>query len=288
MDIIIQIFFNSIFIGSIYFLISIGFTLIYGILRVIHFAHVDVGVTGVFIFLLLNSNNFPVLLALLVAMIFTAVIGILVYQIGYKPFLKQNIPRLTPLVVSIGIALILQHLLLLKFGDVPYSIGILRSISTVKQLGGASFKYLYFIGFGVAVLLAVILSIIIKFSKFGRNMRAISEDYELALVLGVRPNSIIVRTFAFCSIFVFFGIFFIGLDTAIFARSGILPTIKGFTISIIGGVGSIWGTFLVAMGLSFFERIVGVFVTSGMKDIVVFIVLIGVLFIKPEGLVKRK
>jgi len=287
MDIIFQIIINSAFIGSIYFLVAIGFTLIYGLLRVIHFAHVDVGIVGVFLYIFLIAKNVSILNSLIISLIASSLLGLIIFIFFYKPFLRKQIPLLVPLIVSVGISIILQHVLLLYFGDKAYSLFFYKEIDGIRNFFGANYKSIHIIGI-VAAILILLTTYLLNFNKLGRSIRAIKEDKELATALGIQPNIVISLVFIIFSPVVFMAIFFTGIDTGIFVKAGTLLTIKGFTISVIGGIGSIPGAFVAAMTLSVIERIVGVYFSASLKDVVVFVILIVFLLINPKGIIKKQ
>jgi branched-chain amino acid transport system permease protein len=288
MDILVQILINSLFTGSIYFLIAIGFTLIYGLLRVIHFAHTDIAITGVFVYILLLAHNTSPILAVLFSIGSSALLGLMVFVALYKPFLRKNVPTLVPLIVSVGISIILQNLLLLKFGDAPYRLQLFNNnYDEIYTLLGANYKIVQVLGIALALLVALLSSLLLKRTKLGLSIRAVSDDKELSINYAIQPNRAIGFTFLIYSPVALLGVFLTGLDTGILVQSSTLITIKSFTISLIGGIGSISGVFVCAMLISLLERVVGIFVSSNLKDIIVFVILLMILLARPNGVLRK-
>lgn len=266
-------------------MIAVGFTLIYGLLRVIHFAHIDIAITCLFIYILLGEHNVTTVSSLLVSISFSAFFGLTVFIIVYKPFLRDKVPLLVPLIVSVGISIILQNMLLLIFGDAPYrpqAFGI--TYDEIYTVLGAHYKILQVLGIAVALLVAFLSSFLLKQTRLGFSIRAVSDDQELAINYGVHPNRVIGLTFLIYSPVALLGVFFTGLDTGILVQSGTLITIKSFTISLIGGIGSISGVFICAFLISLLERVTSIFISSTLQDIIVFAVLIIILLIRPKGI----
>ncbi|ACK42214.1 MULTISPECIES: branched-chain amino acid ABC transporter permease [Dictyoglomus] len=283
---ILQQIINGISLGSIYALIALGYTMVYGILRLINFAHGDIYMLGAFIgFFALGSWNMPFAFGLIVAMLLTAVIGILVEKLAYKPL--RNAPRISLLITAIGVSFFLENIMVLLVGATPrafpqkipteiYFIGEL--IITNKQI----------IILSVSILLMLFLQFIVNKTKIGRAMRAVSQDKEMAQMLGVNIDNVISFTFALGSALAAAGGVLVGMYfNKIEPYMGVMPGLKAFVAAVLGGIGIIPGAMLGGFIMGIAEVLVSGFISSTIRDAVAFVILIIILLIKPTGILGK-
>ena len=283
---VIQQIVNGLSLGSIYALIALGYTMVYGIVKLINFAHGDVMMVGAFTgwyaTTVLHLSFIP---ALLLAMIACAIIGVIIERIAYKPL--RNSTRIAALITAIGVSLFLEYggMLLVTAQVRTYPPVFPETIYTV---GGVVFKYGDIVMVVTSVVLMALLHIIVQFTKMGKAMRAVSFDNEAALLMGINTNNIISFTFAIGSALaaaagVLYGVYFNTIDPLM----GIIPGLKAFVAAVLGGIGIIPGAMVGGLTLGLVESIVSGFGASTWRDAVAFLILILVLIIKPSGLFGR-
>ncbi len=283
---ILQQIINGISLGSIYALIALGYTMVYGILRLINFAHGDIYMLGAFIgFFALGSWNMPFALGLIVAMLLTAIIGILVEKLAYKPL--RNAPRISLLITAIGVSFFLENIMVLLVGATPRAFPqkipteiyfISELIITNKQI----------IILSVSILLMLFLQFIVNKTKIGRAMRAVSQDKEMAQMLGVNIDNVISFTFALGSALAAAGGVLVGMYfNKIEPYMGVMPGLKAFVAAVLGGIGIIPGAMLGGFIMGIAEVFVSGFISSTIRDAVAFVILIIILLIKPTGILGK-
>lgn len=278
---------NGLALGSVYSLIALGYTMVYGIIKLINFAHGEIYMLGAYFgFYALTSWNLSLVPALLVSMALAAILGVVLERVAYKPL--RNAPRITALITAIGASLFLQSVAQFGFGAnfkpfpqvIPFKrIAIGPVFITNRQL----------IMFGVALTLMVVLHLIVQYSKLGKAMRAVSMDKEAAMLMGIDVDRIISFTFALGSALAAAGGILVGLYyNRIDPYMGMMPGIKGFTGAVLGGVGIIPGAVLGGFIMGTAENLVVAFGSSTFRDAVAFAILILVLLLKPTGLLGKR
>lgn len=274
---------NGLSLGSIYALIALGYTMVYGIIKLINFAHGDVMMVGAyagwFATTVLHMSFFP---ALLFAMVVCAIMGVVIERIAYKPL--RNASRIAALITAIGISLFLEY------GGMLAVTAQVRTYppvfpETVYSVGGVTFKYGDIIMVVTSVVLMVLLHFIVQYTKMGKAMRAVSFDKDAALLMGINVNNTISFTFAIGSALaaaagVLMGVYFNTIDPLM----GIIPGLKAFVAAVLGGIGIIPGAMVGGLTLGLIESIVSGLGASTWRDAVAFLILILVLIIKPSGL----
>lgn len=292
----IQQIINGLSLGSIYALIALGYTMVYGILRLINFAHGEVFMVGAYAGYYVaawlgierfqaTGQSFPVglaILVLLIAMLVAALLGLLVEAFAYRPVRKA--PRLTPLITAIGVSLFLQNAAMLVFGANPKRYPpILREVRF--EFGGVVLTNIKVAIFVVGLVLMVGLNVLVKHTRTGKAMRAVSINLDAAKLMGIDPNRTIQQTFAIGSGLAAAGGILFGLDQVLINPSmGVLTGLKAFVAAVLGGIGNIPGAVLGGLLIGLAEQLTAGYLSPDYRDAITFVVLIGILLVKPEGL----
>lgn len=269
--------------GSIYALIALGYTMVYGIVKLINFAHGDVMMVGAYLgWFAITVLHLSFLPAILFAMVLAAILGIVIERTAYKPL--RNATRIAALITAIGVSLFLEYGGMLVVGAQMRTYPSVFP-ETMYNIGGITFKFGDVVMVVTAVVLMLLLHFTVQFTKIGRAMRASSFDMEAALLMGVNVNTTISVTFAIGSALaaaagVLYGIYFNSIDPLM----GIIPGLKAFVAAVLGGIGIIPGAMVGGLVLGLTESLVSGFGGSTWRDAVAFLILILVLIIKPSGL----
>jgi len=279
---------NGVALGSVYALIALGYTMVYGIITLINFAHGEVFMAGAFIGLLLISYfKVNVFVAIVGAMLVCMVLGVLIEFVAYRPLRKSS--RLSALISAIGVSIFLSSLALMLFGadakafpDTAFPVRQLR-------VGSADVSTLQLLIIGVSACLMVGLEFIVHKTKIGKAMRATAEDYNTAALMGIDVNRVISFTFALGSALAAAGGVLVGvLFDAVSFNMGLMAGLKAFAAAVLGGIGSIPGAMLGGLLLGISE-VFGVAIGySSYRDAIAFSILVLVLLIKPTGLLGQK
>lgn len=272
--------------GSIYALIALGYTMVYGIAKMINFAHGDIIMVGAYsLYVTIVLLNMPVPAAVILTIVFCAVLGIVIERVAYKPLRKA--PALAVLITAIGMSFLLQSLALLIFKADPIAF---KSIINVKSLSiaGVTISGINVVTLVVTFVCMVALTLFINKTKPGNAMRAVSEDKEAAELMGINVNKTISMTFAIGSaLAAIAGILFVCQYQSMKPTLGALPGIKAFVAAVLGGIGSIPGAMLGGILLGVIESVSKAYISSELTDAIVFGVLVLVLLVKPSGLLGK-
>ncbi|HHV72988.1 MAG TPA: branched-chain amino acid ABC transporter permease [Clostridia bacterium] len=289
-DLFLQHLANGISLGSLYALIAIGYTMVYGILRLINFAHGDIFMLatyiafyGIFIF------SLPWWLSFIIALILTALCGIVIEKAAYRPL--RNSPRISLLISAIGVSFLMENLGLVVFGARPKAFPQPEVLTKVVKIGGISIVSLSFFIPVVTIVLLVILMYLVNKTTMGMAMRAVAKDFEAASLMSIDVNKIISLTFAIGSALAAVGGIMWALKfPQINPLMGIIPGLKCFIAAVFGGIGNIPGAVLGGFILGIGEIMIVAFIPSlaGYRDAFAFIVLIVVLLFRPTGLLGEK
>lgn len=281
---------NGLALGSVYALIAIGYTMVYGIIGLINFAHGDIYMMGAFFgFFAAVKFKLPFIPTLLVGMIGAAILGVIIEKIAYKPL--RNSPKLSLLITAIGMSLLLENGSRLDFIFGPdyrtYPSNLLPE--KIIQIGSLRVDSLHLLIILISIILAVVLQLIVFKTKVGKAMRATAFDNDAAALMGININNIISITFAIGSALagaagVLVGILYSRIDPYM----GIMPGLKAFIAAVLGGIGVIPGAVLggIIMGLA--ETFTKVYISSKLSDAIAFAILIVILLIKPSGILGKK
>ena len=278
-------FINGLNIGSIYALIALGYTMVYGIAKLINFAHGDVIMVGAYISFISMKFGLPWWLAVIISIVACAVLGVVMEKVAYKPL--RNASRISLLITAIGISYLLQNLFQLIVGAnrQPYHAFITLP---ALNLGGISIQANYYITFSVSVLLMILLTLFVNKTTMGKAMRAVSEDEGAAKLMGINVDTTISLTFAIgCALAAIAGILYANCYPMINPTLGSLPGIKAFIAAVLGGIGSIPGAVLGAFILGMVEAMTKAYISSQLTDTIVFAILILMLVFKPAGILGK-
>jgi branched-chain amino acid transport system permease protein len=287
---------NGLSLGSIYALIALGYTMVYGILKLINFAHGEVFMVGAYagfysagVFGVdryeASGAGFPLALALVVlvfAMAASAALGVTIEGLAYRPV--RSAPRLTPLITAIGVSLLLQNLAMLVFSPNPRRYpAILREVRF--ELGGVILTNIKLAIFTVAIALMAALHLFVQRTWTGRAMRALSMNLDAARLMGIDVNRTIRATFALGSALAAAGGILFGLDQiTINPLMGVLTGLKAFVAAVLGGIGNIPGAVLGGLLIGLAEQLTAGYLSPDYRDAITFLILIVILLMKPEGL----
>ncbi|MCI6813315.1 MAG: branched-chain amino acid ABC transporter permease [Lachnospiraceae bacterium] len=280
---------NGISLGSIYAIIALGYTMVYGIAKMLNFAHGDVIMVGSYmVFLSMGSLGLPPYLAVLLAIAVCTVLGITIEKIAYKP-LRQASP-LAVLITAIGVSYFLQNAALLLFGANTKMFTSVISLPAITLADGSiNITGETQVTIVVCVIIMIALSLFIKKTKAGQAMLAVSEDKGAAELMGVNVNGTISLTFAIGSaLAAVAGVLLCSAYPTLNPYTGSMPGIKAFTAAVFGGIGSIPGAFVGGILLGVIENLSKAYISSQLSDAIVFSVLIIVLLVKPTGILGKK
>jgi len=280
---------NGLQLGFVYALIALGYTMVYGIVRLINFAHGDVFMVGAYIgFFALTYWRPPFLGAILLAMAGCALLGMFIERVAYKPL--RNAARISALITAIGVSIFLEYFTSLKFVFGPYFRAYPRPF-TVKtyELAGVTVSNIQIIVFAVAILLMLALTLFVNYTKTGLAMRAVSFDHSTARLMGINVDNMISLTFGIGAALAGAGGVLYGIAyPQIHPFMGIMPGLKAFVAAVLGGIGIIPGAMLGAVIMGVVEKLAEVYVSSTLRDAVAFGILIIVLLVRPSGLLGKK
>ena len=278
-------FINGLNIGSIYALIALGYTMVYGIAKLINFAHGDVIMVGAYISFISMKFGLPWWLAVIISIIVCAVLGVVMEKVAYKPL--RNASRISLLITAIGISYLLQNLFQLIFGANPQPYHVFITLPALN-LGGISIQANYYITFSVSVVLMILLTLFVNKTTMGKAMRAVSEDEGAAKLMGINVDTTISLTFAIgCALAAIAGILYANCYPMINPTLGSLPGIKAFIAAVLGGIGSIPGAVIGAFILGMVEAMTKAYISSQLTDTIVFAILILMLVFKPAGILGK-
>ena len=278
---------NGLRVGSIYSLIALGYTMVYGIIRLINFAHGDFimvgGYTLFFTVPLMIAIGMPPWTALLFAIVVCAVVGVSVEKLAYSPVRKRG-TKMSTLITAIAMSLFLENLAQVLFGANPKQVKTILDLANIGKISGNT---LLTIALGIAVMLA--LQLFVKGTKMGKSMRAVSEDKQAAILMGVNVNRTISITFAIgSSLAAVAALMFVVQYNQVNITMGSMLGLKAFIAAVFGGIGIIPGAMFGGYFIGMVEVLVAGYINSTYRDAVVFAILILVLIFKPAGLLGKK
>jgi len=285
MDIITTLI-NGLSLGGIYAMIALGYTMVYGIAKMLNFAHGDIIMAGGYtIFVLLNMTGNP-FCAIAGAVVFCVILGVVIEKVAYKPL--RGASPLAVLITAIGVSYLLQSLAQIIFGSASKMV-IIAELGTV-HIGKLNLQVHTLITLACTVVVMIALSLFVKFTKTGRAMVAVSEDKGAAQLMGINVNKIITITFAIGSaLAALAGLFYLLKSPSLSNTLGSLPGIKAFTAAVIGGIGSIPGAMLGGILLGVIEAIsYKVTVIAPYTDAIEFSILIIILLVRPTGFLGKQ
>jgi branched-chain amino acid transport system permease protein len=297
MEFFVQQLVNGITLGSVYALIALGYSMVYGILKLLNFAHGEVYMIGAFIgyFVLTglggaSSPALPVapllILMFLAAMLGAGLLGVVIERFAYRPL--RNAPRIAPLISAIGVSFFLQASALLLFSAQFRTYSTPQLISPTEnrlEVGPLSISFVRMLVIGSAIALMIALTLLVNRTRLGKAMRAVSYDREAAAMMGIDPDRVIVATFFIGSVLAGAAGVMVGLVfERVFHFMGFIAGLKGFTAAVIGGIGNIPGAMLGGLLIGLAEAFTASYVSSTFQNLMVFGILIVVMLVRPTGL----
>ena len=280
---------NGISLGSIYAVIALGYTLVYGIAKMLNFAHGDVIMVGGYvIFTAMSSLKLSPILSVLLAMAACTLLGITIEKVAYKPLRQAT--SLAVLITAIGVSYFLQNIALLVFGEKPVTFKSVVNLPMISLFGGKIIiKSETTAAVIISILIVVGLSLFVNKTRSGRAMQAVSEDKDAARLMGVNVNRTISLTFAIGSaLAAVAGALLCSTYPVLSNTTGAMPGIKAFVAAVFGGIGSIPGSMIGGILIGVIETLAKAYISSQLADAIVFAVLILVLIIKPTGILGKK
>ena len=280
---------NGVSLGSVYAIIALGYTMVYGIAKMLNFAHGDIIMIGSYVvFVTVSSMGLPPVLGVLLAVAACTLLGVVIERVAYKPL--RNASPLAVLITAIGVSYLLQNVALLIFGADTKSFTSVVKIPALKLAGGQ----LNITGETIATILSCIVIMVclmafINRTRAGQAMLAVSEDKGAATLVGINVNGTIALTFAIGSaLAAIAGVLLCSAYPSLTPYTGSMPGIKAFVAAVFGGIGSIPGAFIGGVLLGVIEILSKAYISSQLSDAIVFSVLIIVLLVKPTGILGKK
>ena len=280
---------NGISLGSIYAVIALGYTLVYGIAKMLNFAHGDVIMVGGYvIFYSMTSFSINPYLSVLIAVIVCTVLGIVIEKVAYKPLRQAT--SLSVLITAIGVSYFLQNSALLLFGEKPVNFTSVVNVPSISLFDGqVVITGEAIVAIVVSILIVIGLSLFINKTKSGRAMLAVSEDKDAAQLMGININRTISLTFAIGSgLAAIAGALLCSAYPTLQNTTGAMPGIKAFVAAVFGGIGSVPGAMIGGILIGVIEILGRAYISPQLSDAIVFAVLILVLIIKPTGILGKK
>lgn len=282
----LQYLINGISLGSVYAIIALGYTMVYGIAKMLNFAHGDIIMVGAYvIFTAVSTYGYPPIVGIVVAVALCTVLGITIERIAYKPL--RGASSLAVLITAIGVSYFLQNMALIIFGADT------KAFNSVIDFGPFYFGELFISGETLVtiiscIIIMVVLTLFVNKTKAGQAMLAVSEDRGAAVLMGINVNRTIAMTFAIGSgLAAIAGALLCSAYPTLSPYTGSMPGIKAFTAAVFGGIGSIPGAFIGGILLGIIEIFGKAYISSQLSDAIVFAVLIIVLIVKPTGILGK-
>lgn len=275
-------------IGGIYALIAIGYTMVYGILRLINFAHGDIFMMAAY-FMIFAMVDFmiPWYLSIVLVVLATVVLGVVIEKVAYKPL--RSAPRMSIMISAIGVSYLLQNMATYLFSALPKSYPSIDVLNKRINIGDVSTSLVTFITPIITIAAVVLLLMLIKYTKVGMAMRAVSKDFETAQLMGIKINDIISITFVIgCFLAALGSILYFTPRPSVFPLSGSLPGLKCFIAAVFGGIGSIPGAVVGGFIIGLSETFIKAAGYSEFSDVFTFVLLVIVLMFRPTGLFGEK
>ena len=276
---------SGVSLGSVYAIIALGYTMVYGIAKMLNFAHGDVIMVGGYVSLLaMSSLGLPWWVGALLAVVVCTVLGVVIEGLAYRPL--RAAPSLAVLITAIGVSYFLQNMAQLLWGASPRSYTPI--VSGSLSLGGLNISYISLMTIAMCIVIMVGLTLFTGRSRMGKAMRACSEDKGAAQLMGINVNRTISLTFAIGSaLAAVAGVLLCSFNTSLMPTTGSMPGIKAFTAAVFGGIGSLPGALLGGILLGIIEALAKAYISTQLANSIVFAVLIIMLLVRPAGLLGR-
>ena len=285
----LQYLLSGISVGGQYALIAIGYTMVYGILRLINFAHGDVFMVAGLIMIYAIAGGLPMWLAIALVIVLTVALGVAIEKVAYKPL--RSAPRMSVMISAIGVSYLLQNCALYFTGGLPRTYPVIPFLTKKVTIWGATTKMVTVVTPILTIVLIVVLVLLIKYTKIGMAMRAVSKDFETSQLMGIKINSVISFTFVIgCFLAAVGSLLYFSNYQTVRPTSGAMPGLKAFVAAVFGGIGSIPGAVIGAFIIGICENII-----KGIgqdwtifSDAFTFVLLIVILLVKPTGIFGEK
>ena len=286
MDTFIQQIINGLSLGSVYALVALGYTMVYGIIKLLNFAHGDVYMVGAFVgYYIISNYNLGFMPTLLLTMLITGIIGVVIYQVAYRPL--RNSTRIASLITAIGMSYLLQNGMMYIAGPQTRSFPQIIN-NQMYTIGPVQISTMQILMLVTTVLLMISLQLIVQQTKFGKAMRAVSNDPEAAQLMGINSNQVISFTFFLGSMLAGAGGVLVGMYyNTITPIMGAGPGLKAFIAAVVGGIGSVPGAMVGGYLIGMTEVMISAFGNSMIRDAVVYLILIVILLVRPTGILGK-
>ena len=285
----LQHFINGMSIGAVYAIIALGYTMVYGIAKMLNFAHGDVIMVGAYIaFCMTNYLGLPAVVGVIAAMAVCMLLGIVIEALAYRPL--RGASSLAVLITAIGISYFLQNAAQWIWGEATKSFTSVVSMSPIKLFDGQLvITGEVLLTLGVSILVMICLTLFTNKTKMGKAMRAVAEDRDAAQLMGINVNRTISVTFAIGSaLAAVAGVLLCSTVPTLQPTTGSMPGIRAFTAAVFGGIGSIPGAMIGGVALGLIETFSKAYISTQFSDAIVFLVLIIILLVKPAGLLGKR
>lgn len=279
---------NGLGLGSIFALVALGYSMVYGIVQLINFAHGDIiMVGGYMVYLVMVMRGLPLWVAVLTAIVVCALAGVIIQRVAYHRLLVHNAPRISLLITALGVSIFLQNLFMLIFGSESQAMPPMFG-ANVMHLGGLQVNQAMIINIAVSVVMMAGLQALVSKTRIGKAMQATSEDAGAAKLMGINTNFVIAVTFAVGSALAAVGaLLYCNTYPQVQPTMGNLLGLKAFVAAVLGGIGSIPGAMIGGYLLGLAESLTKAYISSQWTDAVVFGILIVVLLVKPSGILGK-
>ncbi len=284
----LQFLITGLSLGSVYAIIALGYTMVYGIAKMLNFAHGDIIMVGAYLaYFAMGKYNLPAIVAVMVSILICTLLGVLVERLAYKPLRKVS--SLSVLITAIGVSYLLQNGAQLLWSSAPKMFTAIIPANTLKLFDGQlTITYLSIFTIVITLAIMIALTVFVSRSKTGKAMRACAEDKDTARLMGINVDTTISVTFAIGSgLAAVAAVLYASAYQSISPTLGSMPGIKAFTAAVFGGIGSMPGAFLGGLLLGVIETLVKGYLTTQLSDAFVFGILIIILLVKPNGLLGR-
>ncbi|MBE6914830.1 MAG: branched-chain amino acid ABC transporter permease [Ruminococcaceae bacterium] len=273
-------------VGGQYALIAIGYTMVYGILRLINFAHGDVFMVAGLV-MIYTTASLPMYVSIPIVLVATVLLGFLIERVAYKPL--RSAPRMSVMISAIGVSYLLQNCALYFTGGLPQTYPSIPWLSNSVEIFGATTKMVTVVTPVLTIILVVVLVLLIKYTKIGMAMRAVSRDFETSQLMGIKINSVISFTFVIgCFLAAVGSLLYFTNYQSVIPTSGAMPGLKAFVAAVFGGIGSIPGAVIGAFIIGICENIIKGAGLTTFSDAFTFVLLIVILMVKPTGIFGEK
>lgn len=285
---ILQQLFNGLALGMAYALIAVGYSLVFGILRLVNFSHGAVYAFGAHAVIFLVGFNFGLIPAIILGVALTGILGIVIDKVALQPLRKKKSPPISSLITTIGISYIIQNLLMMGFGSEKRPFPQLFE-NKAFQVAGAQVNTMQIIMFFTSILLLAVLTFLVKGTKIGLAMRAVEQNEKNAGLMGINTNFIIAFTFFLGGVSAAIASVLIsGYYQILYPTMGFMVGLKAFAAAVLGGIGSFHGAVVGGLVIGVTEGLAATWFGSEFRDSIAFIILILVLIVRPSGLFGKK